>query len=116
MCINKSDRQNPHERIRNVGGVNAGGTRWRLSEDEAIRGIEAGKWDFYTHVDGRTADVMLSISVASTSRRNPMGYAPIICLLCLSVPDGNGSDSSRGEHRLLHQLHGGLHHGIGGCQ
>ena len=33
----------------------------RVSEDEAIRGIEARKWDFYTHVDGRTADVIIAV-------------------------------------------------------
>jgi len=46
-CVNKSDRYNPHERIRNVGGINPDGTRWKLTEDEAIRGIHSGKWTFY---------------------------------------------------------------------
>jgi hypothetical protein len=41
QCINKSDRMNPHERIRNVGGVN-GGQRWRITQQEAITGIETG--------------------------------------------------------------------------
>lgn len=36
-----------HERIRNVGGINANGTRWRLSEADAIQGIKDGKWSFY---------------------------------------------------------------------
>jgi len=31
-CINKSDRQNPHERIRNVGGRNSDGTAWKLTK------------------------------------------------------------------------------------
>jgi hypothetical protein len=77
MCINKSDRQNPHERIRNVGGVNAGWTRWKLSEDEAIRGIEAGKWDFYTHVDGRTADVIIAVHLGRKYlKTKPDGVRP----------------------------------------
>jgi len=46
-CVNKTDRYNPHERITNVGGVNPDGTRWKLSEREAIEGILAGKWQFY---------------------------------------------------------------------
>ena len=46
-CINKSDRQNPHERITHIGGVNADGTRWKMTEDAAIAAIKAGKFTFY---------------------------------------------------------------------
>ena len=31
LCINKTDRYNPHERIENVGGVDADAARWRLT-------------------------------------------------------------------------------------
>lgn len=46
-CIRKTDRMNPHERIHSIGGVNSDGTRWRLSEDEAISYIEEGRYSFY---------------------------------------------------------------------
>lgn len=46
-CVNKSDRYNPHERIRFVGGLNADGTRWKLSEQDAMDGMVSGKWRFY---------------------------------------------------------------------
>jgi hypothetical protein len=61
MCINKSDRQNPHERIRNVGGANANNTRWKMSEEAAIQGIDAGKWDFFTRSGSKTAEVIVAV-------------------------------------------------------
>lgn len=45
-CINKADRHDPTERIRAIGGVNPDGGRWNLSLDEAIRGIETGRYAF----------------------------------------------------------------------
>jgi hypothetical protein len=61
MCIKKSDRQSPHERIYSVGGVNPDGRPWKLVEEEAIRGIQTGQWSFYTHEAGRTANVIVAV-------------------------------------------------------
>jgi len=61
-CINKSDRMNIHERIVNVGGVNHDNTRWKLSQPNAIAGIERGKWSFYVTQNGRTVDVLVAVS------------------------------------------------------
>ena len=58
-CINKRNRPGPHERIQNIGGINADGGRWKLSEEEAIAGKKAGKWTFYTNVSGRRAYVRI---------------------------------------------------------
>lgn len=60
-CINKSDRYNPHERILYIGGV-SGGTRWKLSQQDAINGIEQGKWNFYVSVNGNTVWVIVATS------------------------------------------------------
>lgn len=46
-CINKTNRPDPHERIRRIGGTNADESQWRLDQGDAIAGIEAGKWTFY---------------------------------------------------------------------
>ena len=39
-CINKTDRYDPHERIQSIGGRNSDGTRWKLSQADAIAGID----------------------------------------------------------------------------
>jgi hypothetical protein len=62
QCVNKTDRYNPHERISHVGGVNADGTRWKLTEDQAIQGIESGKWSFYVSAGGRSVWVVVATS------------------------------------------------------
>lgn len=61
-CINKSDRMNPHERILNVGGVNADGKRWKLTQLEAIDGVEKGKWRFYVAASPKSVWVEVAVS------------------------------------------------------
>ncbi|MBL8869222.1 MAG: DUF3892 domain-containing protein [Planctomycetaceae bacterium] len=61
QCINKSDRHNPHERITHVGGVNPNGTRWKLSQAEAITHIENGTYQFYVSVGGQSVWVVVAI-------------------------------------------------------
>jgi hypothetical protein len=59
MCINKTDRSSRHERISHVGGVNADGTRWKITEDAAIAGIRNGTWSFWTAGGGESTWVII---------------------------------------------------------
>jgi Protein of unknown function (DUF3892) len=61
-CITKSDRMNPHERITHVGGSNVNGTPWRLTQQDAIQGIDAQKWQFYVRKGGLPVDVIVETS------------------------------------------------------
>lgn len=60
QCINKSNRMDAHERINNVGGINGDGTRWRLTEEAAIQGIENGRWRFWVSVGGHSVWVVIA--------------------------------------------------------
>ena len=62
MCINKNNRTDPTERITHVGG--AGGSRWKLTLDDAISKIERGEWKFYTSVNGKSVWVVVATSAS----------------------------------------------------
>ena len=59
-CINKSDRLNPHERIINVGGVTAEGTRWKLSQTDGIHYIVKATCLFYVKQGGKIVYVVIA--------------------------------------------------------
>ncbi len=61
-CVNKRDRPNPHERITHIGGYANG--RWKLTQEDAIKKIESGEWQFYTTLPGATKSVWVEVAVS----------------------------------------------------
>jgi hypothetical protein len=77
-CINKrGDHYDAHERISHIGGTDGKGERWRLPEDEAIRSIENGKYEFYVVVKNVEAEVVIAVhNGRKYLKTKPDGYAP----------------------------------------
>lgn len=63
-CINKADRDNPWERITHIGGSPGaeGGGPWRLTQQQAVQGIEDGMWDFFVLQGSMEVDVIVAVS------------------------------------------------------
>jgi len=59
-CINKTYRQDPHDRIHSVGGEYSTGGRWKKSQSTVISEIEAGTNTFFTRVNGVRAKVIVA--------------------------------------------------------
>jgi hypothetical protein len=62
LCVRKADRTNAHERITHIGGRNADGAAWRITQEKAISGIEKGEWSFYVSRGGHTVNVVVAVS------------------------------------------------------
>lgn len=58
-CIEKADRYSPYDRIQFVGGFH-NGSKWKLSLNAAIAGVENGEYSFYTNVNGHTRNVVVA--------------------------------------------------------
>lgn len=63
LCIQKSNSNDLHNRIEFIGGLNPNGTRWKISQEKAIEGIENGKWEFFVQFQGTSVDVIISENV-----------------------------------------------------
>lgn len=59
-CVKRTDDGAPHDRITHIGGLNDNYTRWQVTQEEAIAGIETGKWAFYVARAGHTVDVIVA--------------------------------------------------------
>lgn len=63
-CINKLDRSNIHERILHIGGLNPNNSRWKITQEAAIEGIENNTWSFYVKQGINKVDVIIATSAA----------------------------------------------------
>ena len=61
-CVSRSAFLNHHQRLRGVGGVNPDGSRWKITEEAAIAGIEAGQWSFFIAHAGHEIAVVVATS------------------------------------------------------
>ncbi|RLJ41385.1 uncharacterized protein DUF3892 [Litoreibacter meonggei] len=61
-CIEKQDRYDPSEAIVSVGGRNADGTRWSISQKEAIQRIKSRQNEFYVSKNGHRVNVLVATS------------------------------------------------------
>ena len=53
-CIDKGDVSILHKRVKNVGG-----TGWKITQEDAIKGIIDGLFEFYIDADGNKLEVTL---------------------------------------------------------
>jgi hypothetical protein len=60
QCINRTTRTDPHERISHVGGVE-NSKAWKMTLDQAIAAKEAGTYNFYTSVGGKSVWVIIAL-------------------------------------------------------
>jgi len=77
--VSKSANGNAREDISYIGGIDPAGAKWRLSEPDAIAGIESGDWRFYVRIDGHA--VWLNIA------RNPDGKKYLNAETLAAIPD-----------------------------
>jgi hypothetical protein len=67
-CIKKTNRPNHWERISHIGGQYADGTRWQLTEEQAIAGIKSKALEYFVEVPGY-ASVDVIIAEGGPNRR-----------------------------------------------
>ena len=61
-CVTKDDRYHAYERITHIGGIALDGSRWRMSQPEALEVIAAGPHQFWVMVGGAPQWVLAATS------------------------------------------------------
>lgn len=61
LCIRRSARVNPQERITHIGGRNHDGSCWEIPQQAVIDGIDAGQWTFFVEIQKRRLPVLVAV-------------------------------------------------------
>ena len=73
-CVNRPDRNSPHEHITSVGGPNPNGVgRWKDPVETVVRLIEQQSHRFYTKVGG--AQAWVGVRTSSSGRKFLQTYS-----------------------------------------
>ncbi len=60
LYVDKSSNLNPVDRILNIGGINALGNLWKLSQQQAIIGLESGTWEYFIKKSDKVLDIIIA--------------------------------------------------------
>lgn len=71
MCINKPDRNDQYTSIQNIGGIEYG-TRWKISESQAILNIKNRIYSYFVNRGG----VEVNVIVATRNGKEYLRTAP----------------------------------------
>lgn len=66
LYVDKGSSSNPAERVLSIGGINAIGNTWKLSQQQAIIGVDSETWEYFI----KKGDKTLNIKVAQSSTGN----------------------------------------------
>ena len=70
-CVLKTGRTGAHECIHSVGGLKPDGSHWKLTQDQAISGIEDGTYVLYIERPaGHRIDVIVAVSADGSKSLN----------------------------------------------
>ncbi|OYU81228.1 MAG: hypothetical protein CFE23_05540 [Flavobacterium sp. BFFFF1] len=82
--VKKTNQTKCNEKISHIGGINPDGSTWEISQQEAIKGMESGKWMFYLNCNEEFSRVLVAVSPdAEKYLKTELDYLDLSLLLLL---------------------------------